>query len=240
MQLTDLSDRQLQTWQQYIDIFAEIQPEIQQRMQPNEQYKHCVDLRLDNKYINPYWIITDQCRLYSIYGNKIRQLTFVKDNNNIYYMIDKIRKQYDPLAELVRPHITLVFPFENEMNNEELEQILNKRLQGIKPFELKLSGISKQEDTFGNYLFLEVIQGIEEVNYIHQVLYDNEFKKFDLGLKYIPHMTIGKLPTAELLNEAYNNIKSVNDTFSTIVKKVSVEMIGDNEESIIIIERELV
>lgn len=155
-------------------------------------------------------------------------------------MIDKIRKQYDPLTELVRPHITLVFPFENEMNNEELEQILNKRLQGIKPFELKLSGISKQEDTFGNYLFLEVIQGIEEVNYIHQVLYDNEFKKFDLGLKYIPHMTIGKLPTAELLNEAYNNIKSVNDTFSTIVKKVSVEMIGDNEESIIIIEKELV
>lgn len=155
-------------------------------------------------------------------------------------MIDEIRNQYDPLAELVRPHITLVFPFENEMNNEELEEILNKRLQGIKPFELKLRGISKQEDTFGNYLFLDVIQGIEEINYIHQVLYDNEFKKFDLGLKYIPHMTIGKLPTAELLNEAYNNIKSVKDTFSTIVKKVSVEMIGDNEESVIIIERELV
>ena len=75
MQLTDLSDRQLQTWQQYIDIFAEIQPEIQQRMQPNEQYKHCVDLRLDNKYINPYWIITDQCRLYSIYGNKLAAFT---------------------------------------------------------------------------------------------------------------------------------------------------------------------
>lgn len=54
------------------------------------------------------------------------------------------------------------------------------------------------------------------------MLYDNEFKKFDIVLEYIPHMKISKLPTAELLDDAYYNIKSVNDTFSTIVKKVSV------------------
>lgn len=71
------------------------------------------------------------------------------------------------------------------------------------------------------------------------MFYDNEFKEFNIGLKYIPHMTIGKFPTADLLQDAYNNIISVNDIFSTVVKKVSVEMIGDNEESIIIIEREL-
>ena len=59
-------------------------------------------------------------------------------------------------------------------------------------------------------------------------------------MQYIPHMTIGKLPTIELLNNAFNDIKSIDDTFSTIVKKISVEMIGDNEESIIIIEKELV
>lgn len=53
-------------------------------------------------------------------------------------------------------------------------------------------------------------------------------------------MTIGKLPTVESLNDAYDNIKAIEDTFYTIVKRVSVEMIGDNEESIIIIERELV
>ena len=72
------------------------------------------------------------------------------------------------------------------------------------------------------------------------MLYDNEFKEFNIGLKYIPHMTIGKLPTVESLNDAYDNIKAIEDTFYTIVKRVSVEMIGDNEESIIIIERELV
>lgn len=154
-------------------------------------------------------------------------------------IIDNIRKRYDPFAELVRPHITLVFPFENQASNEEVEQILNVRLQGVKPFELKLGGISKREDAFGNYLVLDVLQGEEELSYIHQVLYDNEFKGFDIGLKYVPHMTIGKAPTVELLNNVFNNIKSIEDTFSTMVKKVSVEMIGDNEESIIIIEKRL-
>lgn len=155
-------------------------------------------------------------------------------------IIDNIRKQYDPLAELVRPHITLVFPFESQISNEELTQILNVRLLGIKSFELKLGGISKKEDTFGNYLFLDVLKGGEEISYIHQILYDNEFKDFNIGLRFIPHMTIGKLPTVESLNNAYNNTKFMEDTFSTIVRKVSVEMIGNNEESIIVIEKELI
>ena len=155
-------------------------------------------------------------------------------------IIDNIRNQYDPLAKLVRPHITLVFPFKSQMSNEELTQILNTRLMSVKPFELKLGGISKQEDAFGNYIFLDVLRGMKELCNIHQILYNNEFKKFDSGLPYLPHMTIGKLPTAQLLENAFNNIKSMNNIFSTIVNKISVEMIGDNEESIIVIEKELV
>lgn len=154
--------------------------------------------------------------------------------------IDTIRNQYDPLAKLVRPHITVVFPFDNQMSNEEIRQILNARLMGVKPFELKLGGIMKEKNTFGNYLFLNVLQGAKEITYIHKVLYGNEFKEFDLGLKYIPHMTIGKVSTGELLNEAFNNISSMDTFFTTKVKNVSVEMIGDNEESIIVAEKELI
>ena len=41
------------------------------------------------------------------------------------------------------------------------------------------------------------------------------------------------------MNEAYESIKEIEDSFSTVVNKISVEMIGENEESIIIIEKEL-
>lgn len=154
-------------------------------------------------------------------------------------IINNIRNKYDPLAEKIRPHITLVFPFESKMSDEELFMLLESRLRGLKPFELKMGGVSKQVDTFGNYLFLDILQGAEEICTIHQMLYENEFKEFDKGLHYIPHMTIGKMPTVEELNNAYNDVKNMNDTFNTIVNKISVEMIGENEESIVTVEVEL-
>lgn len=71
-------------------------------------------------------------------------------------VIDKIREQYDPLAKLVHPHITIVFPFDSDMSNEDLKALLEKRLQSVKPFKLELAGVSKHENRFGNYLFLDV------------------------------------------------------------------------------------
>jgi hypothetical protein len=35
-------------------------------------------------------------------------------------VINDIRKKSAPLAELVLPHITLVFPFDSKLTNEEL------------------------------------------------------------------------------------------------------------------------
>ena len=95
------------------------------------------------------------------------------------------------------------------------------------------------EDSFGNYLFLNVLQGGKELENIHQVLYENEFKEFDIGVAYKPHMTIGKLVTVDLLEHAFSEISALSDTFCTMVNKISVEMIGENEESIIVIEKYL-
>ena len=83
-------------------------------------------------------------------------------------IIDEIRAKYDPLAKLVRPHITIVFPFEMEITNDELSMILENRLRDIKSFEIEMQGFSK-----------------------------------------------------------------------CIITKISVEMIGENEESIIVIEKKL-
>ena len=52
-------------------------------------------------------------------------------------------------------------------------------------------------------------------------------------------MTVGKLPTVEALNDAFENVKGINRIFKTVVNKISVEMIGENEESIIILEHKL-
>lgn len=154
-------------------------------------------------------------------------------------IIDGIRKKYDPLADLVRPHITLVFPFEAEWTNEELADILENRLAAVKPFTLKLQGIAKQVDSFGYYLFLNVWQGAETLSAIHNVLYKNEFHEYDLGLDYVPHITLGKLQTAAQLDAAYSTVSGMSHVFTAVVDKISVEMIGEKEESIIVVEKKL-
>lgn len=153
--------------------------------------------------------------------------------------INDIRKKYDPLADLVLPHITLVFPFNSELTNEELSLHLKEKLECIHPFEIELEGFSKQEDRYGNYLFLNVVQGIEVIKNIHKKLYEDKLKQFDAGYDYVPHMTVGKVYSTELLDNAFEDVKKINAKFSTVVNKISVEMIGEHDESIIIIEHDL-
>ncbi len=154
-------------------------------------------------------------------------------------IIDELRNKYDPLAKLVRPHITIVFPFESEMTNEELSNILDKRLENFKPFSIRLGGISKAEDQFGYYLFLEIVEGLEQIKRLHDLLYENEFAPWNLGLSYVPHMTVGKLADGEALQNAFEETKSCEAVFTTRVNKISVEMIGEHEESVIVIEKTL-
>lgn len=155
------------------------------------------------------------------------------------HIIDSIRAKYDPLAGLIKPHVTIVFPFEAQFGNETIERVLERRLSEIEPFELSLKGVSTQKGQFGNYLFLDIVKGEDEVRRMHDILYANEFRHYDLGFDYVPHITIGKLPSKELLDEAYEELKDLNEEFTTTVRKISVEMIGEDEESIIIIEKEL-
>ena len=42
-------------------------------------------------------------------------------------IIESIREKYDPLYQLVKHHITVVFPFDMDVSNEELSKILERR-----------------------------------------------------------------------------------------------------------------
>lgn len=154
-------------------------------------------------------------------------------------VINDIRKKYDPSESLVMPHITLVFPFNSELTIEELNLYLKEYLRDIKPFKIELEGFSKHEDKYGNYLFLNIVNGMDVIKNIHDILYKDRLKQFNTGFDYVPHMTVGKLFSVGLLDKAFIDVNKYNDKFSTMVRKISVEMIGEHGESIIIIEHEL-
>ncbi|GKU28576.1 2'-5' RNA ligase family protein [Clostridium folliculivorans] len=57
-------------------------------------------------------------------------------------IIDNIRDKYDPLANHVRPHITLVFPFESDIKTDDLRTHISSVLSEIRPFEIILNKIT--------------------------------------------------------------------------------------------------
>lgn len=139
--------------------------------------------------------------------------------------IQELRNKYDPLANLIAPHITIAFPFSDNISNEELIKELTNLLEKYKPFTIVFKGISLSED---NYIFLNCIQGNQEIIKLHNEIYkqilSSHLKK---SIKYIPHITLGKANNIE-------NLDSFNYEFKTIVDEISIELIGEYEESIII------
>lgn len=141
------------------------------------------------------------------------------------YLIQNIRNKFDPLANLIAPHITLAFPFLDDISNEELIKNLSNLLMNYKSFSITFKGISLSPD---NYIFLNCTKGNQEIIQLHDEIYKqiipNHYKK---SIKYIPHITLGQS----------NNIKELDSfdyEFKTVVDEISIELIGEHEESIII------
>ncbi len=144
------------------------------------------------------------------------------DNMNI---IDGIRNKYDRLANLVEPHITLAFPFKDEISNNDLINKLSSLLKKYRPFDVTFKGVSLSDD---NYILLNCIKGDKEILKLHDDIYEeiipNHLRK---SIHYIPHITLGQADNLE-------DFSSFNHEFITTIDEVSIEFIGENEESIII------
>lgn len=151
-------------------------------------------------------------------------------------VIQKIRKKYDKVYSCVPPHITLVFPFESDIKKEVIDEHIKNALKNIKPFELELNEVATGDSFEGN-IFLEVSKGVKELTKMHKALYTGVLKEYKKELnytnKFIPHLTVGQLETKEAAEKAVEELKDINETFSTVVTEVTVEIIGENNACII-------
>jgi 2'-5' RNA ligase len=159
------------------------------------------------------------------------------ENINI---INQIREKYDPLANHVRPHITLVFTFESNLETIELKEHLKKVLTETICFKMTLQEIVKIDNPLGMYLFLDIKQGNEQIKKLNEKLYTGILQTYKPNWlnegTFMPHMTIGNFTSREDLNIAFKDTELIKEGFSTIVDKISVEIIDENEDSIIEME----
>ena len=169
------------------------------------------------------------------YTNKgKRDILIIPKFNNIN-KIQIIRKKYDELFNVIVQHITLAFPFKNNISNEELKEKLLNITKNIKPFKIRCKGITLREDKKFNtyYIFLNVKEGKELISMINEKIYQEVLSDIDIKeYNYKPHITLGNTnnPTEKI---------DLDDEFETIIDSILVETIGENEESIIEFEIKL-
>lgn len=154
-------------------------------------------------------------------------LIFPKFNN--INKIQNIRRKYDELFNVLMPHITLAFPFNNNISNEQLKQKLKSIVADIEPFKIKCKGIALRKDDRTNtyYIFLNIVEGKEIIRKIHTRIYEEILKDVDIKkYNYEPHITLGTInnPNEEI---------ELDEEFETMVESITVEQIGENKESII-------
>ncbi len=117
-------------------------------------------------------------------------------------LIQTFRKKYDPLWNVIPPHITIVFPFSDISESAVLNhlQIITKT---IKPFQIRLHGFMK---SFDHYLFLLIQQGKEEVYGVHDGLYTGPLAShLRSDIPFVPHMTLGVFTKDNLWDEKLYN-----------------------------------
>lgn len=141
--------------------------------------------------------------------------------------IQEIRKDCDELYECINPHITIVFPFVDNIDDDDLVTKVKDIVKNESAFYIKFSGISYSED---NYIFLNCVEGKEQMIRLHDLIYKNVLNQHLSDKEYIPHITIGQ--TDNVID--YTKINNLMDEFECEIDTIYIEEIGRNQESIII------
>lgn len=113
--------------------------------------------------------------------------------------VQEFRKKYDPKADLIAPHVTLVFPFPTVVNEDKVLLEIESKVFNHRGFQVRLEGVHL--DPSDGFLHFLVKEGKEKVVSLHDDFYSgvlNDYWRKDL--EYKPHMTLG------VFNELYGDV----------------------------------
>ena len=82
----------------------------------------------------------------------------------------------------------------------------------MQPFLIKLHGIVTGQP--GNYLFLNLINGNDEIVELHNRMYKRLLEPYKPGWlsnrQFMPHMTVGKFTSDQEMNHAFDQTKGLD------------------------------
>jgi len=155
--------------------------------------------------------------------------------------IEAFRKKYDPTYNLIRAHITILFPIPPKISKKSLSEHIQEALTNWEPFKIEIEGFTKSWD---HWLFLILREGNENIINLHDDLYMGILIPFlRKDIEYIPHVGLGqfikesekyslKNPTDVIFDEnkykvALAEARSLNLSYETTVDKLVLVEISD-------------
>lgn len=104
--------------------------------------------------------------------------------------IASFRRTYDPTANVVDPHITLVFPIPtSEIDRDPFREHVRTVVSRTASFDIRLNAFEKSWD---HWLFLVVTEGRDQVIELHDELYTGMLSPFLWTEQpFLPHVGLG-------------------------------------------------
>ncbi|MEH2229795.1 MAG: 2'-5' RNA ligase family protein [Nostoc sp.] len=147
--------------------------------------------------------------------------------------INQIRHKYDPQVDLIEPHITLVFPIIEPINENHLIIHIDSILSKWKTFAICLKGLQKSWD---ECMFLMVEEGKVDIVKLHNELYTGILAEYCRGnLLFVPHLTLGRFTKdTEQYLRVLKEIQHLDlIVYRCFVDKLHLIKIADEQRSII-------
>jgi 2'-5' RNA ligase len=153
--------------------------------------------------------------------------------------LEKTRLRFDPKAELVPPHVTVVFPTvklsEEEMASEALSLLVESKSFTMSFSEVR---IVNEEESGLVSLFLIVDNGFEEVVELHRRLYSGRLAgELRREKPYLPHVTLGTGLSRGIAEACVAELKSEDIRFSVKVDSLTLVRIVDDRDSRLLIRK---
>jgi hypothetical protein len=101
--------------------------------------------------------------------------------------LDEFRRKYDPYAELIAEHLTVVFPVPVSFDviRAHVQTVASK----VRPFDIHIVGIEK---TWDHWMYLGLEEGNQEFVALHAQLYTGPLEEYlRTDLRFAPHIGLG-------------------------------------------------
>lgn len=139
--------------------------------------------------------------------------------------IEAFRRRHDPMAALVRAHVSLVFPFPTALTRLQVETHVQRVASRWPPIPVTFRRVRAEANEF---VFLMASRGAASIKGLHDRLYTRSLAPhLRRELPYEPHITIARQPEFPRLEAALAEAEeSFGGEFSAVMREVSLLAVG--------------